>query len=92
LREFFLGPKKNRYDFFADDLLNEEKQKISWDLLSAIPISKINKQLAHISSSRITGAQEDLFPKKNEIYNAVKKALEDYNEKVVSDFKINIKL
>jgi len=93
--ESFLLHARNLFDFlctekrYGDDIsvvdFSAGYFKISE---TEVPITKINKQLSHITYSRLK--PEDLFEKRMVIYKTIRDSLAKYNEKVIESYQVTI--
>lgn len=89
--ESFLLHARNLFDFLCtqkkfDDDVSATDFLINIVKLKALPIAKINKQLSHITYSRLE--PEDLFGKRKIIYKTIRDALIEYNKKVPEKYQL----
>ena len=90
--ECFLLHTRNLFDFLCtkkkqdDDVSVTDFLMDSIQLEKNIPIKKINKQLSHITYSRLKPLE--LHKKKKLIYKTIHKALEEYNTMVPEYYQV----
>lgn len=77
--------KFNDKDVIAADFIN---QKIQVNFPENIK-TRINRQLQHISYSRLLNDQVDLYKERGVIFKLIKEGIEEYNKKASKDYQLN---